>query len=206
MRYKRLERPGVAWFGLYMHRSWVAFARICDLPVGLLVILTFAVVVLTGCQSASQPVEPPPVVKKLAPGAARIVFFRPTNPPAAVKGILSLDGREVGRVFVRRYAILDVQPGTREVSFYFPGWAGTRRETIVLECQPNQRVFISYTSLMGVSTVTPIAPFVIYKVTPEMKVVSEAEAVPFLSRFEPAFVFEQSADGSKENQGIAPQR
>src|SRR5689334_1876855 len=106
--------------------------------------ITAILALMLGCASSNQqPVHaaPPPVA---GPDAATIIFFRITGPPAAVKGILSVDGYELGKVFVRRYAIFKVAPGMHELRFSFPMWAGTKEQIAQIECRPNERYFVAY--------------------------------------------------------------
>jgi len=141
----------------------------------------------SACASAPRESRPTPPEVSLGPDAPTIVFLRLTGPPAAVKGVLELDGRELGKVFVRRYATINLAPGRHELRFSFPAWASSPAQTITFECQPNQKYFLCYDSSMSFGGFIPIGPIVIFKITRGLKLVSEKDAEPYLKTFELAF-------------------
>lgn len=157
----------------------------------ILLLLVF-IAFVSGCGTAPSVVSES-VPKQVGADAATIVFLRPTSPPAAVKGTLYLDGVAVGEVFVRRYALLHVNPGKHEVRFGFPFWAGVATQSITLRCDANATYYISYTSLMGVAAVYASSSVVAFSITPEMKLVAETDAQPFMARFDLAFVHGEKA-------------
>jgi hypothetical protein len=146
-----------------------------------------AILLFSACASAPPVSHPMPPEVSLGPDAPTIVFLRLTGPPAAVKGILELDGRELGKVFVRRYATINLSPGRHELRFSFPAWASTPAQTVTLECRPNQKYFLCYDSSMSFGGIIPVGPIVILKMTHGLKLVSEEAAEPYLKTFELAF-------------------
>lgn len=121
--------------------------------------------------------------------SVKIVFFRPSSPPAAVKGVLELDGVKVGDVGVRRFALLHVAPGKHTIRFVFPGWAGTKAQSVTFESEPNTTHYLSFRSWMNLSPSQPAVAtgIVLFSITPEMQFVPKETAMPFLAKFDLAF-------------------
>jgi len=154
---------------------------------------------LYGCNTGNQSaVEPPP--SELSWNAATIIFLRPTGPPAAVKGKLSLDDFELGEVFVRRYAEIKVEPGRHNLKFSFPSWAAVQAQTIDLQCDENVTYYVLYASELGFGAILPPPDVVVFSITSKMQLVPEKYGRDIMSQYELAFQYgrikaEQAAGG-----------
>lgn len=119
-----------------------------------------------------------------APDApAQIYLFRPTSPPAARDANVCLDGKKIGEIFVRRYAVIQVPPGRHKLTMSF--W-DIKDKSVEWDCEPGKRYYISYTSLMGGIPV-PAPLFVTFFIDPEMELVPEPVARRHINTFALAF-------------------
>lgn len=118
--------------------------------------------VFAGC--TTQSTTTPPLTQQPVVGAdaAEITVFRPSGMGAAIKATISLDGREVGQLFVRRYAILRVPPGRHTVKLSFPILSGIPGQTAEINCEPKAEHFLLYSLSMQPSTYVPNVGVIFY--------------------------------------------
>jgi hypothetical protein len=157
--------------------------------ISLLFAACFLPLVFSACSTPAKKEPMPPPATQLGTDAATVYFIRPNGAPAAVKGTLSLDGHPLGKIFVRRYAVINVAPGRHEFDFSFSGWVAVPAQSAVLNCEPGKKYFLCYTTQMGIGAIVPVAPTVILSITPNLQLLEEKDARQLMTDFEHALTF-----------------
>jgi hypothetical protein len=82
----------------------------------------------------------------LSSGMAEVTFIRFPGMPDAVKGEFLIDGKEVGKIRPKHFAIFKVPAGVHEIRFKFPFWAGMKELHGKVKWDANRKYFLCYES------------------------------------------------------------
>lgn len=94
---------------------------------------------------------------------------------AGAKATVTLDGREVGQLFVRRYAMLRVPPGRHTVKVSFSIMYAIPDQTAEINCEPNAELFLLHTTSLSPSTYVPNVG-VVFRATPGIQFINKEDA------------------------------
>lgn len=136
--------------------------------------------------------QQPSLPKVVREETATIYFFRSTNLPENVLGLLSLDRVEIGQVNIARYAVVRVKPGSHELKLSFPLWAKVNDQAVIMEFERDKNYYLSYATFTSSRRTPQATGEAMPSIESELKFVTEVDAKLLMAKYERAFVYDEN--------------